>query len=81
MIRNAFVLMALSLFVSSRVAAQTPAASPAPAVWSALLAGAMDPAKSAHAENIAIARDLVHITLVDGTIEFTQPAKRTSAKR
>lgn len=33
----------------------------------------MDPAKSAHAENVDIIRDHVHITLTDGTIEFTQP--------
>ena len=33
----------------------------------------MDPAKSAHAENVDILRDRVHITLVDGTIQFTQP--------
>ncbi len=76
MIRNTFVLVVLSLFVSSGRAAQAPAASPAPAaaVWSALLASAMDPSKSAHVENVTIARDLVHITLIDGTIEFTQPA-------
>ena len=33
----------------------------------------MDPAKSAHAENVDIIRDRVHITLTDGTIQFTQP--------
>ncbi len=53
--------------------AQTPAASPASAVWNALSAAAMDPAKSAHAENVEIVRDRVHITLKDGTIQFTQP--------
>jgi hypothetical protein len=74
MIRNSFVLVVLSLFISSGRAAQTPAASPATAVWTALSVGAMDPAKSAHVENVTITRDLVDITLVDGTIEFTQPA-------
>jgi hypothetical protein len=74
MIRNSFVLVVLSLCIASGLAAQTPAAAPAAAVWSALLAGAVDPAKSAHVENLAITRDLVHITLVDGVIEFTQPA-------
>lgn len=33
----------------------------------------MDPAKSAHAENVDIVRDQVHINLTDGTIQFTQP--------
>jgi len=34
----------------------------------------MDPAKSAHAENVEIVRDRVHIILADGTIQFAQPA-------
>jgi len=54
-------------------AAQTPAASPAAAVWNALSAPAMDPGKSAHAENVEIVRDHVRIILKDGTIQFTQP--------
>jgi hypothetical protein len=33
----------------------------------------MDPAKSAHAENVEIVRDRIHITLIDGTIQFAQP--------
>lgn len=52
---------------------QSPAGLPAATVWNALSAPAMDPAKSAHAENVDIIRDHVHITLTDGTIEFTQP--------
>jgi hypothetical protein len=34
----------------------------------------MDPAKSAHTENVTIVRDRIHITLLDGTIQFTQSA-------
>jgi hypothetical protein len=34
----------------------------------------MDPAKSAHTENVEIVRDRVHIILTDGTIQFVQPA-------
>ena len=34
----------------------------------------MDPAKSAHVENVVINRDRVRITLIDGTIQFTQAA-------
>jgi hypothetical protein len=33
----------------------------------------MDPTKSAHTENLEIIRDRVHITLLDGTIQFAQP--------
>src|SRR5580704_10238234 len=54
--------------------AQAPAGSPAATVWNALSALAMDPAKSAHAENVEIVRDRVRINLTDGTIQFTQPA-------
>ncbi len=55
------------------VFAQAPAPSPATAVWNALSAPAMDPAKSAQADNVEIVRDHVHITLKNGTIQFTQP--------
>src|SRR5690348_7773564 len=53
--------------------AQAPGPSPAAAVWNALTAPAMDPSKSAHAENVEIIRDRIHLTLTDGTIQFTQP--------
>jgi hypothetical protein len=33
----------------------------------------MDPAKIAITENVAIVRDLVHITLVSGSIQFLKP--------
>jgi len=33
----------------------------------------MDPAKSAHTENVEIVRDRVHITLLDGAIQFAEP--------
>jgi len=33
----------------------------------------MDPAKSAHTESVEIVRDRLHITLLDGTIQFAQP--------
>jgi hypothetical protein len=53
--------------------AQTPPASPAVAVWNVLSAPTMDTSKFAHAENVEIVRDRIHITLADGTIQFTQP--------
>jgi hypothetical protein len=36
----------------------------------------MDPTKSAHAVNVEVVRDRVHIILTDGTIQFVQPANR-----
>ena len=73
--RAAISLFAIFVSVSC-VAAQTPAppASPAANVWNALSAPAMDASKSAHAENVEIVRGRIHITLVDGTIQFVQPA-------
>jgi hypothetical protein len=53
--------------------AQAPPGSPAATVWNALSAPAMDPAKSAHADNVEIVRDRIRINLTDGTIQFTQP--------
>lgn len=72
-VRIAVLLFAPTLALAPGGLAQTPAASPAAAVWNALSAPAMDPAKSAHAENVEIVRDHVHIILTDGTIQFTQP--------
>ncbi len=54
--------------------AQTAGPATAASVWSALSSPAMDPTKSAHAENVEIVRDRVHIILTDGTIQFAQPA-------
>ncbi len=42
--------------------------------WSLLTSPGMDPAKSAITENVEIVRDRVHITLVNGTIQFGKPA-------
>ena len=63
-------LLVSCVFVSSAFAQSPPPGSSA--AWSALASPAMDPAKSAHVENIEIVRDRVHITLKDGTIQFTQ---------
>jgi hypothetical protein len=71
--RGAFVILFGISFLAPRGFAQSAAASPAATVWNALSAPAMDPAKSAHAENVDIIRDRVRINLTDGTIQFTQP--------
>lgn len=70
--RNVLFVFALAL-VPTISAAQTPAASSAATVWNALSSPTMDPARSAHVENVTIARDAIHITLTSGTIQLTQP--------
>jgi len=72
-IRSAVLVLAGIFAFVPWVFAQSPITSPVATVWNALTAPAMDPAKSAHAENVDIIRDHVHITLTDGTIQFTQP--------
>lgn len=71
--RSAVLVLAEIFAFVPWVFAQSTITSPVAAVWNALTAPAMDPAKSAHAENVDIIRDRVHITLTDGTIQFTQP--------
>src|SRR5580658_5577347 len=72
-IRTVVLVFAATFVFAPRGSAQAPAGSPAATVWNALSAPAMDPAKSAHAENVDILRDHVRINLTDGTIQFTQP--------
>ncbi|HTQ58686.1 MAG TPA: M1 family aminopeptidase [Candidatus Solibacter sp.] len=72
--RVTFLFLSGILLLAPRGSAQAVTGSPAASVWNALSTPAMDPAKSAHAENVEIVRDRVHITLIDGTIQFTQPA-------
>jgi len=72
-IRTAFLVFAACFVFAPCGSAQAPAGSPAAAVWTALSAPAMDPAKSAHATNVDIIRDHIRINLTDGTIQFTQP--------
>src|SRR5260370_25104313 len=74
MIRRGFLSTVFGAFVATCAYAQAPPApSPAASVWNALSAPAMDPAKSAHTENVEIVRDRVRITLTDGRIQFAQP--------
>jgi hypothetical protein len=73
MIRRVVFLGFMTVVLSAGNQAQTPPATPAAAVWNALSAPVMDASKSAHAENVEIVRDRIHITLTDGTIQFAQP--------
>jgi Peptidase family M1 domain len=73
MIRHFFLSTVLAVFVPAYSYAQASSPSSTAGVWNALTAPAMDPSKSAHTENVEIVRDRVHITLLDGTIQFAQP--------
>ena len=73
MIRRAFLSIVLASLFAACGYAQGPASSPAASVWNALSSPAMDPAKSARTDNVEIIRDRVHITLVEGSIQFAQP--------
>lgn len=73
MFRRAFLLIVLMALLTAGGYAQAPAPPPAGSVWNILSAPAMDPTKSAHAENVEIVRDRLHITLLDGTMQFAPP--------
>jgi hypothetical protein len=67
--------LAVGLAICLAGRAQTaPGSGGAEVVWNALQAGAMDSSKFAHTENVTIVRDRMRLTLVDGTIQLTQPA-------
>lgn len=72
MVHKMPLALALCFCFSSSLIAQSSEPSAAK-VWDALSNPVMDLTKSAHVENIVITRDAVQITLVDGTIQFTQP--------
>jgi Peptidase family M1 domain len=42
-------------------------------VWNVLSSPSIDPAKTAATDNVEIARDRIHITLLSGTIQFLKP--------
>jgi len=65
-------LQLLALLVAAS-AARVSAQSDISGVWNALSAPAMDPKKAATVENVEIVRDRAKFTLINGTIEFTQP--------
>jgi len=73
MVRQPLLSILFAFCVSTCSYARAQAPTPAAAVWNALSSAPMDAAKSAHAENVEIVRDRVHITLIDGTIQFAQP--------
>jgi hypothetical protein len=74
LIHRGFLFAVLSVCAICGSSAEAPPSASAGAVWNALASPAMDTSKFAHAENLEIVRDRIHITLTDGTIEFAQPA-------
>ncbi len=65
------LLLALLLFPAAlSLSAQS---SGGTSIWNSLSAPSMDPSKTAITENVDIVRDRVHITLVNGTIQFVKP--------
>ena len=74
MLRRTFLAILIASLAVVASCAQGSAPSQAVGTWNALSSPNMDPAKSAHTENLEIVRDRVHITLIDGTIQFAQPA-------
>jgi peptidase M1-like protein len=73
LVRTVALFFGGMLAFATWVFAQTSAGASAATVWNALSAPAVDPGRSAHAENVDIVRDQIHINLTDGTIQFTQP--------
>ena len=63
----------LLMLCARTIKAQASAANDAASVWNAINEGALNPEKTANVENLTLARDRIHITLVDGAIEFTPP--------
>ncbi|MGB6874555.1 MAG: M1 family aminopeptidase, partial [Candidatus Acidiferrales bacterium] len=72
--RPAGVLIFLVLVCAGACPAQTIPTQDAIAVWNAVEQAPFDAAKTAHVENLTLTRDRIHITLIDGTLQFTAPA-------
>jgi len=67
--RKILILALLAASSSAGVSAQSDTGG----AWNSLLSPAMDPTKTAVAENVDIVRDRIHITLLSGSIQFGQP--------
>lgn len=75
MTQRALFLAVVCLFAARFGNAQSSPNSPAAsAIWNALVAGSPDATHIAQTENVEIVRDKARITLVDGTLQLTQPA-------
>src|SRR5690348_12436640 len=59
---------------SSAVCQAQQAQTPEVNAWNAIVNAPFDAGKTAAVENLSIVRDRIHITLVSGTLQFSQPA-------
>ncbi|HKF51261.1 MAG TPA: M1 family aminopeptidase [Candidatus Acidoferrales bacterium] len=71
------VLVFLAFACPGICSAQAASTQDATAVWNAVNQAPFDATKAAHVENLTIARDRIHITLIDGEIQFTAPTAGT----
>ena len=68
------LLILAAMLCGGTSAGQKKGAQDATAVWNAVDQAPFDAAKTAHVENLTLVRDRIRITLVEGTIQFSQPA-------
>jgi hypothetical protein len=74
-IRKEFVLLCTVGILLARVcAAQQPTAQAPASIWAAVAQAPFDASKTANVEGLSLVRDRIHITLNDGTLQFSQPA-------
>lgn len=66
-------LVCLAIITPGMCEAQAPPQD-ATSAWNAVEQAPFDASKTAHVQNLTLARDRIHITLQDGTIQFTTPA-------
>lgn len=73
---SASLFICIALVFSSVSLAQTPPApdSATTAIWNAVDQAPFDAGKTAQVKNLTLVRDRIRITLIDGTIQFSQPA-------
>ena len=67
-------LLLLAIAFSIKCLGQNLSPQEATAVWNAVVQAPFDSTKTAHVENLTLERDRIHITLIDGTLQFTAPA-------
>lgn len=73
--RSGIILtLGLLYFLAGLCTAQQTQAPEAAAVWNAIVNAPFDASKAVNVEGLSIVRDRIHITLTDGSLQFSQPA-------
>lgn len=70
-------VLVVCAMIPSKCLAQTAAPQSAVGVWNKVVQAPFDATKAAQVANLTLARDKIHITLIDGTLQFTQAAAGT----